>query len=477
MTTSNIPPDQLPPHKHEVGAGALTESIAPVTAPFEMPAFSKPVFPALCVSIAEAGATAGVICTAQIQAAIDDVSTRGGGTVRVPVGIWKTGRISLKSHVNLHLDAGAELHFSGDVADYRPAVFTRSEGLEVMSMGACIYADDQDNIAITGKGTLVGPAEGAIRDQMTAVRPPSDAAFLATPVAERIYEGHNGEPFFLPTFISPINCRDVTIEGITLEHTAFWNIVPVYCDGVIIRGVTVNSIGIRCGDGIDIESSRNVLIEYCTLNNGDDCFTLKSGRGEDGLRVNKPTENVVIRFCLAQQGHGAITCGSETAGFIRNLYAHDCVFDNTASGIRFKARRPRGGGTENVYYERIRMNLTGPAFLWDMLGREVWDGDLALRLPKREITPLTPKVRGVTARNIVIEKAGHLIHVECMPESPLSNVLIENVDGACDTLVQAADVDGMTLRNVTVACKDPALSLLAVRNLNFENVSFVESEQ
>ena len=331
--------------KEQVGAARLPDAIEPVKAPFPMPQFKKPVFPSLSIDISSRGAKQRTTATAQIQAAIDEVSKQGGGTVIVPKGEWHTGRISLKSNVNLRIEEGAELSFSGEVEDYRPAVFTRNEGVEVMSLGACIYANGQENIAVTGKGKLIGPAKGgSVRKQDMNADVAENFISHPTPVSERVYEGHDGGFVFLPMFISPINCKNVYIEGVTLENTAFWNIVPIYCDGVIIRGVTVNSVGIPRGDGIDIESSRNVLIEYSTLNCGDDCFTMKAGRGEDGLRVNKPTENVVVRYCLAREGHGAITCGSETAGMIRNLYVHDCVFDNTGVGIRFKTRRGRSTG-------------------------------------------------------------------------------------------------------------------------------------
>lgn len=113
--------------------------------------------------------------------------------------------------------------------------------------------------------------------------------------------------------------------------------------------MTVDSHGHGRTDGIDIESTRNVLIEYCSLDCGDDCFTMKSGRGEDGIRVNKPSENIVIRYCLAKRGWGGIVCGSETAAMIRNLYVHDCVLSGTKSGLRFKNRRSRGGGGENDF--------------------------------------------------------------------------------------------------------------------------------
>jgi polygalacturonase len=462
------------PHKGQVGAAVMPDEIAPVKAPFPMPAFRKPVFPPLAVRITELGAKPGTKVTAAIQGAIDDVSSRGGGTVIVPPGAWHTGRISLKSNVNLHVEQGAELVFSGEVEDYRPAVFTRNEGVEVMSLGALIYANGQRNIAVTGRGRLIGPPkDSAVRKQVMNADVIEKVVPHDKPVAERVYEGQGGGFIFLPMFISPINCRDVYVEGVTLENTAFWNIVPVYCDGVIIRGVTVESVGIPRGDGIDVESSRNVLIEYCTLNCGDDCFTIKAGRGEDGLRVNKPTENVVVRHCLAREGHGGITCGSETAGMIRNLYVHDCVFDNTGTGIRFKTRRPRGGGGENIVYERIRMNLTGAAFNWDMLGSRTYVGELADRLPAREVNRLTPRYRNITARDIVVERASQFVKVTAIPESPLENVLIENADVNAKRLFAAADVKGFTIRNATVRSEDTTMNFVDGRDVTFDAVRWV----
>jgi hypothetical protein len=448
----------------EVGAARMPPEIVAVKAPFKMPVFKRPSFPAVTVTI-----VSGV----SIQTAIDDVFKQGGGTVKVPAGKWPTGRIILKSNVNLHLEEGAELWFSGEVADYQPAVFTRNEGIEMMSLGACIYANGQENIAVTGKGKLVGPPadcpirKRVMRDDVIEKMIPYDK-----PVAERVYAGDNGVDIFLPMFIAPINCKNVFIEGISLENTPYWNIVPEYCDGVIIRGVTVNSVGIPRGDGIDIESSRNVLIEYCTLSCGDDCFTMKAGRGEDGLRVNKPTENVVVRYCLAREGHGGITVGSETAGMIRNLYVHDVVFQNTGVGVRFKTRRPRGGGGENLYYERIRMNLTEDAFRWDMLGSRMYVGELADRLPVREINRLTPLYRNITAKDIIIEKARTFIRIDGIPESPLTGFSVENAEVHCKNVLISRDAKNVRVSNAVIYSEDSVLTMLDTRNLVFRQVHF-----
>ncbi|MEJ6980413.1 glycoside hydrolase family 28 protein [Pedobacter sp. P351] len=461
------------PTIEDVGALKMPAEIAPITAPFAMPQLKRPIFPNLSISITDKGAKQGIITTKAIQTAIDEINVQGGGTVNIPAGKWNTGRISLKSNVNLHLEAGAELHFSGEIEDYRPAVFTRNEGIEVMSLGACIYANGQENIAVTGRGKLIGPPKDSpVRTRVMNVDVIENVVPHDKPVSERVYEGYNNEFIFLPMFISPINCKNVLIEGISLENTPFWNIVPVYCDGVIIRGVTVNSVGIPRGDGIDIESTRNVLIEYCTLSCGDDCFTMKAGRGEDGMRVNKPTENVVVRFCLAREGHGGITVGSETAGIIRNLYVHDSVFDDTGVGIRFKTRRPRGGGGENLFYERIRMSLRDDAFRWDMLGSKMYVGELATRLPAPPVNRLTPFYRNISAKDFIIEKAKNLIRIDGIPESPLTNFTLENADITTTNLIRATDAKDITIKNAVIRSQDSLISLTDVRNLLFKNVVF-----
>jgi hypothetical protein len=455
--------------KEEVGALKMPETIAPVKAPFPIQQFKKPVFNALSINIGKKGVKPGSMATRAIQSAIDEASRKGGGTVVVPAGIWKTGRITLKSNVNLHVEEGAELHFSGEINDYLPVVFTRSAGVEVMSLGACIYANGQQNIAITGKGKLVGPAEGTVRKQQIGYGSFEDNFPFEKPVPERIYDGKNNSKIFSPTFIGPVNCRDVYIEGVSLEKTAFWNIVPTYCDGVIIRGITVNSVGVPMGDGIDIESCRNVLIEYCTLSTGDDCFTIKAGRGVDGIRVNRPCENIVVRYSLAKEGHGGITCGSETAGMIRNLYVHDCVFDDTNIGIRFKTRRPRGGGGENLYYERIRMNLRGTAFRVDMLGSSQYVGELASR-DKRPVNALTPLYRNIMAKDIIVEQAAQFLDISALPESLLTNFRIENADVISKKSISISDATGVTLKNIRIQSQDSQIQMIDAKNVSFENV-------
>ncbi len=454
-----------------VGQSALIKEIRPIHAPFSFKTFT-PVKRNHLFNIKDSGAKENLISTNIIQDCINKASKQGGGTVIIPKGKWKSGRLTLKNNVNLHLEKDAVLSFSGDLMDYQPAVFTRIEGIEVMSLGACIYANAQHDISITGNGKLIGPAQGEVRHYIYDTTVIEKVVPLNKPVKERKYCGTNGEGYFLPMFISPINCKNVLIEGITLVNTAFWNIVPTYCNNVIIRGVKVNSVGIPRGDGIDIESSKNVLIEFCTLSCGDDCFTLKAGRGEDGIRVNKPTENVVIRYCMAKEGHGGITVGSETAGVIKNVYVHDCFLDNTGVGLRFKTRRPRGGGGQNLTYERIKMKLRYTAFKWDMLGSPGSVGELAYRYPKRKVNNLTPKFENITFKDIEIEKCSRLLGIIGIPESPVNNVTISNLNAQCDKLIECNDLTNLSLNHSHIYSNNDTIYLSNAENCIFNNVSF-----
>ena len=464
--------DAVIPTADQVGAACMPDTIAPIHAPFDMPQLTRPVFPDYTRALTKRELKKAPLASVPIQRAIDETSNRGGGTVVVPAGIWNTGRIILKNNVNLHLADGAELHFSGRVEDYLPVVFTRSAGVEGMSLGAFIYANGQRNIALTGNGRLVGPERDCdILKQNIGYGDFDKYIAYDRPATERIYDGHDSTDVFLPTFIGPINCQNVLIEGVSLEKSVFWNIVPTYCDSVIIRGVTVNSVGIPTGDGMDIESCRNVLIEYNTLSTGDDSFTIKAGRGIDGLRVNRPSENIVLRHNLTLTAHGGITCGSETAGMIRDVYAHDCVFQGTNVGIRFKTRRPRGGGGEHLYYERIRMDLKATAIHFDMLGSSTYVGSLSGRVPMKR-DEFTPVYRDVHIRDIIVEHASYFLKVSGIPESPARGVHIARVQSQTDKLMLLNDIDGLTLEDAVLCSPDDTVEISDGRNLRFRHVRF-----
>lgn len=458
---------------NEIGDTCLPEEIAPINAPFSMPELKKPVFPDTIVRLYRTDISDSMQ-TDYINRKINELSKAGGGTVSLETGKWQSGRIELKSNINLYIPEGTEIYFSAKAEDYFPVVFTKFEGEECLSSGAFIYANNQNNIALTGHGKLIGPQLNGVlfhsfwnqfnNRTMKKIDP-------NTPIEERIYDGSATDtPMFLPKTFSPINCKNVFVEGIRIKGSLTWNIAPIYCENVIIRGVNVYSVGVPTGDGIDIESSKNVLIEYSTLSTGDDCFTIKAGRGRDGLRINKPSENIVIRYCLALEGHGGVTCGSETAAGIKRMYVHDCVFDNTMSGLRFKTRRGRGGGGDSLYFERIRIVNSKYALHWDMLGNQQFMGELADRYPLREVTPLTPTYRNIYMKDIVIKSANRFIDASGIPESPLFNIEMENITVSCKKLPKFTDVNGFYIKNSHITSQDSIMEFVDAQNIKFDHV-------
>ena len=378
----------------------------------------------------------------------------------------------LKSGVCLHLQRGAVLQFSGAIEDYLPAVFTRYEGLELMGLGGLIYAHKQKRIAITGEGELRGPESGPVRKMQSGlsdqlVNPDSE-------LADRVFDGQDGRVCFRPYFVCLVECCDVLLEGVTFKNGPMWNVVLVYCDGVVLRGVYVDSRGVVNGDGFNVDSSRNVLIEYCSANTGDDCYAVKAGRNRDGLRVGRPAENIVVRHCLATGGFGGFTCGSETAGGIRNIHLHDCVFSDVRHAVYFKTRRPRGGGGESILAERLTFTCTNHAVFFDMIGSPLYVGDLGNRLPKRPLTPATPYYRNVTVRDVRgVSTEGEAFKIKGIPESPARDVLLERANISSRDFVNLNDAEGVTVVDCQLESQHPVLKLLDVNNVQFVNCHFV----
>ena len=445
------------PTREQVGPQAMPEAIAPINAPFGMPQLQRPVFPqrVITVKMPRKG-----LATQAIQRAIDKLAAEGGGTVTIPAGDWQTGRITLRSNINLHLDKGCLLHFSGKIADYQPAVFTRDEGIEIYSLGAFIYANGERNIALTGEGEIRGPSiDCEIYQQNKEYCLNIEKIVGEQPLEARYYDGVKTKEVFLPKTIAPINCRNVLIEGVTLNQGLYWNVVPQYCDSVIIRGVTVNSFGHGRTDGIDVESSSNVLIEYCSLDCQDDTYTMKSGRGWDGLRINRPTENVVVRYSLALRGAGGIVCGTEVAGGVNNVYCHDCVFDGTDQAFRYKSRRTRGGGISNIFVERVRANVKYSAFYCDLLGEKKWMGELAQRFPTPPRTKYTPYFHDISVHDVIVEGCRELVSFTGQPELPVKNVFFGNATVTCQRIGHVQDVTGFAMKDVKIHSADSILTL------------------
>jgi polygalacturonase len=396
----------------------------------------EPTFPDKTYNVADFGAVGDgkTKNTIAINAAITKCNAEGGGHVLVTNGKFLTGAIHLKSNVDLHIDAGAVLIFSTDPKDYLPLVPTRWEGDDCYNYSPLIYADGQTNIAVTGKGTLDGqaskkdwwPWKGGTSNGWVKGTPsqldPSNRPQLKKyndtqyPVEKR----RMGEGSFLrPQFVNIMNCKIVKLEDFTITNSPFWVLHPLLSENVIVRGVTVNSEGPN-NDGCDPESCKNVLIENCTFNTGDDCIALKSGRDFDGRKANAPIENVIIRNCFMRKGHGGVSMGSEISGGCKNIFVENCQMSSPEldRAILIKTNNSRGGVTDGVYVRNVTVGEVKDAIL---------SISCSYHIEKEGQGKFLPTIKNVYLSNITSNKSTFAIWLEGIKgEQCVDNINLDN---------------------------------------------------
>ena len=431
-----------------------------------------PVFPKRDFPVTRYGGVAGgrVDCTEAFRRAIDACAKSGGGRVVVPAGVFLTGAIHLKSNVNLHVSEGATIKFDRDPEKYLPLVFTRWEGMELMNYSPFIYAYGQKNIAVTGAGTLDGnasdehwwPWKGQAQhgwkkgtpNQLKARAALAEMVERGVPVAGRVF----GEGSYLrPQFVQFYRCQNVLIEGVRIVNSPMWELNPVLCTNVTVRNVRISTHGPN-NDGCDPESCRDVLIEDCEFDTGDDCIAVKSGRNADGRRLKVPAENIVIRGCRMKDGHGGITVGSEISGGVRNLFAEDCTLDspNLDHALRFKNNAVRGGVLENIFFRNITVGQVAHAVL-----------TVDFNYEEGERGPFKPVVRNVVVENLKSGKSLQALDVQGFEQAPIYDLRLEDCtfeNVARPSVVK--QVSGLALRNVRVNGRlvdDKTLAAAAVK--------------
>jgi polygalacturonase len=427
-----------------------TEPIERIVAPFAMPPMSRPKIPAGVFDIREFGATPDgkTKATEAFRQAIAKASAAGGGTVLVPPGKWLTGPIHLASNINLHVSEGAELLFSQDFSDYLPPVLTRWEGQELYGYSPLIYARNCENVAITGGGKLDG--QGAAwwpwkKTQHEVAAKLYELAAAGVPPEQRVLASEGG---LRPSFIQTLNCKNVLVEGVTLTSGPFWTIHPVYSENVIVRRVRVETTGPN-NDGCDPDSSRNVLIEDSFFSTGDDCVVIKSGLNEDGWRVGKPSENIVVRRLHGEAGHGGVVIGSEMSGSVRNVWVTDSEFVGTDRGLRIKSMRGRGGTIENVFYENVRHRDIR------LMVVELTSFYATSTLPPKTATP--PTIRNVHIKNISAHGAKQAIDIVGLTELPIRDVSFENVEIVAEQGLRCVDCENVRFKNTTLTSPSGAV--------------------
>jgi polygalacturonase len=378
---------------------------------------------------------------ASVQAAIDFLSEKDEKReLVIPAGVVETGALSLISNLTLNLEKGAVLKFVDDPSLYEP-IWTRWEGIECYAMHPLLYASECENVTVTGLGVIEGSGQAwwakfAKIEQEDRVEPREDyewrLAKLNPDYKERT--GGGARPctqFLRPPLIQFWKCKNITIENFTLQNSPFWTLHTVYSEDITIQKLIIkNPANAINTDAIDIDSCKNVVIQDCLFDVGDDAITLKSGSGVDGLRVNIPTENVKVRNCKILASHGGIAIGSETAGGIKNVDVKDCHFLGTQRGIRLKSRRGRGGTIENITLENLEMDgcwcpiVLGMYFAPGILPHE--EATL-LSVEAQAVVPTTPQIKNIKIKNInAINVRSTAAFIVGLPESQIKNVEIDN---------------------------------------------------
>lgn len=484
----------------------------------KLPVIISPKFRKDTTSIVKFGAVPDgyTLNTKSINDAINAVNKKGGGVVLVPAGLWLTGPVVIKSNVNLHLALGATLLFTADKSQY-PLIAANWEGLPQMRNQSPVSATDAVNIAITGKGIIDGngdpwravksdkltasqwkklvasggvlsedkktwyPSEGFLKGSKMSANPG-----MITPDRDAAYY-ESIKDFLRPNMVLFTKCKSVLLEGVIFQNSPAWCLHPLMCENLTVKNIFVkNPWYAQNGDGIDVESCKNVLIENSVFDVGDDALCMKSGRDAEGRKRGMPTENVVIRGCTVYSSHGGFVIGSEMSGGARNIYVSNCTFIGADIGLRFKTTRGRGGVVENIFIKDIYMkNIPAEAILFDMY--YMAKDPVALvgekrELPKSEFKPVdetTPSFRNFHISNVYCNGAEKGIFVRGVPEMHVKNIVLENMVLQTDKGIDVQEASNITFRNIKVISKEtnPVVDVIQSDNLVFDNITYKEGAE
>ncbi len=382
--------------------------------------------------------------TSFIQEAINTCAENGGGKVIIPPGEYLSGSLFMKSNISVEVFPGAVLIFSDDIENC-PIVDGRWEGIERKVYASLFTGHDLENIAITGRGKIDGRGEKWW-----------EAHYVNKDLRKKHglegREPDNPEESPLkvprPRLINLYNCKNVLISDLTLHNSPAWTIHPVYCENVVIEKISIiQPYESPNTDGINPESCKNVRIMNCFVDCGDDCITIKSGYNEDGRRVGKSCENIVISNCTFAHGRSAIGIGSETSGDVRNVTISNCVFKGTLRGIRIKSGRGRGGVVENYRASNIVMEDVNTAVSIDMY----YGGGNSDLIP---VTVETPIFRNFHLSNITAINVENAAEIRGLPEAPIENFSITNSNFTAEDGFEVSFVKDFVLRDVVVDCEN-----------------------
>jgi polygalacturonase len=446
-------------------SGEASAEIIPPALSIGAPSFPVPTFPRRSFDITAFGAVGDgrTDCTGAIADAIDQAHAGGGGTVRIPAGQWFTGPIRLQSNIDLHLAEGSVLRFSDDPTRYLPGVFVRAFGQECFSYSPLIYAHDCTRIAITGPGAIEGRGErwwGMAKAETRSVQRLYEQVLAGIPPAQRRFDSE-GDPI-RPPLIGFIGCDEVLLEGFTIrEGGPLWSVHLAYCSRSTARSLKIDTSEGPNNDCIVIDSCQDVVVEQCDLKSRDDCVAIKSGLNEDGWRVARPTQNVVVRHLRARGGAAALAVGSEMSGDVRDLLVEHVEASGVECGVRFKAARGRGGVIERAHVRDLRLVST--------------PGE-AIHLTTDHSAYLSPDGKSPIIRNVVFERircdeAKNAARLVGLPDRCIEDVLFRDVDLSGEQGFQCFSAQRIHLVNARVNARiGPAFSLRDTRGVYIDGL-------
>lgn len=407
---------------------------------------ATPAVPSLNVRDFGAKADGATKDTAAIQQAVDRCAVLGGGEVLIPAGNYLTGAIALRANTTLRLEKDAVLQGSEDFADY-PLSQVRWEGKWIEGHTALIYAIDAVNIGIVGAGRIEGnPGLGGRPNKENPLRHPALIEFL--------------------------RCSKVRLEGFSTSYHLMWSVHPTDCEDVTIRNLTIRSTGGN-GDGIDIDSCRRVWIDGCDIATGDDCISLKSGRGEEGFTLHRPTEDVRITNCtFADSIFACIGIGSETSGGIRGVRIEHCKFTHARTyAIYIKTRTGRGAFVEDITATDLDVSgMVGGFLRLNLMHSGIQDPE---PVPGLEGIPATGNYR---FSNVRVSDCAVLVDgVDVSPDKPLAGLTLKNISGVCGKGIALANVRGAEIENVTVTgFSGPLIGIHNVTGKGLKGAAMIE---
>ncbi len=450
--------------------------------PFDMPAWSLPSIPSRSVTLTDFGAVGDGVAdnTAAFARAIDRLTEQGGGHLVVPAGIWKTGPIGLKSHIDLHLERGAVIVFDSN-QDLYPIIDTNFEGLDVRRCLSPIHATGEHDISITGEGIIDGNgdawrevkkrkvssdlwkkilAKGGVLSEKEDVWYPDEGYYKARLTAGSLnYPDPSLDEQEIKTFLRPVmvslrECENILLEGCTFQNSPCWNLHPLYCKNLTIKNIMVrNPAWSTNGDGIDIDACENVWLTGSSFDVGDDAICIKSGKDEDGRRHAKVCRNLLIEDCTVYHGHGGFVIGSEMSGGVENILVRNCSFIGTDVGLRFKSARGRGGLVRNIWCDRIYMkDIVDYGVVFNLYYAGVAASELT-KDGQPDIQPVdetTPEFRDFVFSNIVCQGADQAIFINGIPELPVRGIRFAHCVFTSDKEVEVYNAEDVTFEDVTV---------------------------